>query len=120
MPASHVFLDDFEIYKLPNSGRRHKKQITIRKNVPTYYSGVLPFLVISQKLCVVYLTYIVIMIDVCKFKFETTGEVRLFFTAYLRTYVNVSGITVVDEIFCPPLYRDFRDWCNSNAPRGWK
>jgi hypothetical protein len=82
----------------------------------TYYSGVLNFPVISQKMCVVYLTFIVIMIDVCKFKFETTGEARLFFTAY----VNVSGITVVDEIFCPPLYRDFRDWCNSNAPRGWK
>jgi hypothetical protein len=27
----HVFLDDFEIYKLPNSGRRHEKIIIISK-----------------------------------------------------------------------------------------
>jgi hypothetical protein len=26
----HVFLDDFEIYKLPNFGRRHEKKINPR------------------------------------------------------------------------------------------
>jgi hypothetical protein len=26
----HVFLDDFEIYKLPNSGRRYEKQFNLK------------------------------------------------------------------------------------------
>jgi hypothetical protein len=43
------------------------------------------------------LTFIVIMIDVCKLKFEIYC-CHVCFTAY------VSGMTVVDEIFCPPLY----------------
>jgi hypothetical protein len=30
LDRQHVFLDDFEIYKLPNSGRRHEKQFNLK------------------------------------------------------------------------------------------